>query len=519
MHLRLFSHYIAVVGLFAIACSTSVDTVTKFRFVEATVSQAHEAMRVGTLTSRELVEGYLDRIRQYDQSSLLNSIVVTNPDALAEADALDEEFERTGELRPLHGIPIIVKDNYDTIGLQTAAGSEAMKGSTPPDDAFQVARLKEAGAIVLAKSNMAEWAFSPYVTESSLAGTTRNPYDLERVPAGSSGGTAASVAASFGMIGLGTDTGNSIRGPSSHNMLVGIRSTKGLTSIDGIIPLYARNDVGGPMARTVEDAVRVLELIAGNDPADPITKRSSGHIPESYLEFLNTGALKGVRIGVFRRYIDAEATDPEIRTVMARAISDLMDLGAKIVDPVDIPDYPELTANLWCNTFQHDVNLYLASLGDAAPHRTLASVVESGRYAPYIESRLRRALEITEAPDDRDPICADIFSTPANIAFREAVSRMMDENELDAFIYPTWSNPPRMIGDMESPAGDNSQHLSPHTGFPAITVPMGVTYDGLPAGVTFMGREYSEPLLIGFAYSYEQATRHRKPPARFRELQ
>ncbi|MCZ6704402.1 MAG: amidase family protein, partial [Bacteroidetes bacterium] len=202
-----------------------------------------------------------------------------------------------------------------------------------------------------------------------------------------------------------------------------------------------------------------------------------------------------------------------------RAISDLMDLGAKIVDPVDIPDYPELTAHLWCNTFQHDVNLYLASLGDAAPHRTLASVVESGRYAPYIESRLRRALEITEAPEDRDPICADIFSTPANIAFREAASRMMDENELDAFIYPTWSNPPRMIGDMESPAGDNSQHLSPHTGFPAITVPMGVTYDGLPAGVTFLGREYSEPLLIGFAYSYEQATRHRKPPARFRELQ
>lgn len=519
MILRRLSHYIALVSLFAIACSTSVDTPTKFQFVEATVSQAHEAMRAGTLTSRQLVEGYLDRIRQYDQSSLLNSIVVTNPKALEEADALDAEFERTGELRPLHGIPLIVKDNYDTVGLQTAGGSAAMKGSIPPDDAFQVARLKEAGAIVLAKSNMAEWAFSPYVTESSLAGVTRNPYDLERVPAGSSGGTGASVAASFGMIGLGTDTGNSIRGPSSHNMLVGIRSTKGLTSIDGIIPLYARNDVGGPMARTVEDAVRVLELIAGYDPADPITERSKGHVAESYLEYLNTGALEGARIGVFRRYIDAETTDPEIRTVMERAISELENLGAEIVDPVDIPDYSELTSDLWCNTFQYDINRYLASLGDAAPHKTLASVVESGLFSTYIESRLERALAITVAPEDRDPVCTDIFSTPANIAFREAVSSMMDESGLDAFVYPTWSNPPRMVGDMESPAGDNSQYLSPHTGFPAITVPIGTTHDVLPAGMTFIGREYSEPLLIGFAYSYEQATLYRQPPTRFRELQ
>ncbi len=519
MNSRRSFHYIALASLFTIACGSRVDTPTNFQFVEATVSQAHEAMRSGTLTSRQLVEGYLNRIRQYDQSSLLNSIVVTNPEALKEADALDDEFKRTGELRPLHGIPIIVKDNYDTKGLQTAAGSAAMKGSTPPDDAFQVARLKEAGAIVLAKSNMAEWAFSPYLTESSLAGVTRNPYDLERVPAGSSGGTAASVAASLGMIGLGTDTGNSIRGPSSHTMLVGIRSTKGLTSIDGIIPLYARNDVGGPMARTVEDAVRILDIIVGYDPADPITSRSEGHVAENYLEFLNSDALKDARIGVFRRYIHTETADPEVQSVMEHAISELEDLGAEIVDPVDLPAYPELTSVLWCNTFQHDVNRYLASLGDAAPHKTLASVFESGLFSPYIESRLQRALKITMAPEDRDPICIDIFSTPANVAFRDAVSRMMDENELDAFIYPTWSNPPRLVGDTESPSGDNSQHLSPHTGFPAITVPIGTTYGNLPAGMTFIGREYSEPLLIGFAYSYEQATRHRVAPARFRELQ
>lgn len=511
--------YFALACLLLTGCNSKMDTSDSFQFVEATVASAHESMIAGTLTSRQLVEGYLDRIRQYDQSSLLNSIVILNKDVLAEADALDAEFQQTGILRPLHGIPILVKDNYDTVGLQTAAGSRAMAGSTPPDDAFQIARLKEAGAIVLAKTNMAEWAFSPYVTISSISGTTRNPYDLERVPAGSSGGTGASVAANFGMIGLGTDTGNSIRGPSSHNMLVGIRSTKGLTSIDGIIPLYARNDVGGPMARTVTDAVRILDVIAGYDAADPITARSEGMIPDSYLNYLDESALGGARIGVFRRYIDAESTDAEVRTVMERALGELVDLGATVVDPVDIPNYAELTEPLWCNTFHRDVNNYLASLGEDAPHANLASIIDSGLYAPYIESRLQRGLSITDVPEERDPPCADIFATPANVAFRSAVLDMMQEHDLDAFVYPTWSNPPRLIGDMESPAGDNSQHLSPHTGFPAITVPIGQTHGALPAGMTFIGPEYSEPLLIGLAYSYEQGTKHRTPPERFRELQ
>src|SRR5215813_12884083 len=255
----------------------------KFEICETTIAGIHHAIRSGKITCRGLVEAYLKRIEAYDQSTRLNSIVIVNPQALAEADRLDEEFKRTGKLRPLHGIPVIVKDNYDTKDLQTTGGSLALKGSIPPDDAFQVRRIREAGAIVLAKSNMAEWAFSPMLTESSIAGVTRNPYDLERVPAGSSGGTAAAVAANFGAVGLGTDTGNSIRGPSSHNALVGIRSTMGLTSRQGIIPLYLRNDIGGPMARTVEDAVRVLDAIAGYDPADPITERSEGQRPASYL--------------------------------------------------------------------------------------------------------------------------------------------------------------------------------------------------------------------------------------------
>src|SRR5262247_2258325 len=216
------------------------QTQKKFELCETTIAEIHQAIRSGKITCRQLVEAYLKRIEAYDQPTKLNSVVIVNPQALAEADRLDEEFRRTKKMRRLHGIPVIVKDNYDTKDLQTTGGSLALKGSIPPDDAYQVRKLREAGAIVLAKSNMAEWAFSPMLTESSIAGVTRNPYDLERVPAGSSGGTAAAVAASFGAVGLGSDTGNSIRGPSSHNALVGIRSTMGLTSRDGIIPLYLR---------------------------------------------------------------------------------------------------------------------------------------------------------------------------------------------------------------------------------------------------------------------------------------
>jgi amidase len=260
---------------------------------ELTIAEFHSGLIGGTMTSRGLVEAYLRRIEQYDQPTGLNAFVVLNPYALKRADVLDAEIRRTGELRPLHGVPVVVKDNYDTQDLQTAAGSLAMKGSLPPDDAYQVRKLREAGAVVLGKTNMAEWAFSPYQTVSSIAGTTRNPYDLERVPAGSSGGTAAAVAANLGLVGLGTDTGNSIRGPSSHCCLVGIRSTMGLTSRDGIVPLYLRNDVGGPMCRTVEDAARVLEVIAGHDPADPITRLSVGKTPGSYTEYLDADGLKG----------------------------------------------------------------------------------------------------------------------------------------------------------------------------------------------------------------------------------
>ena len=497
------------------SCSRESTDTPEFNMSEATIAEIHDAFLSGRLTSRELVAHYIERIQEFDQATRLNAIVVINSNARSEAERLDEEFKRTGVLRALHGIPIIVKDNYDTKDLQTTGGSLALQGSIPPDDAYQVSKLREAGAIILAKSNMAEWAFSPYVTESSIAGVTRNPYDLERVPAGSSGGTAAAVAANFGVAGLGTDTGNSIRGPSSHNALVGIRSTMGLTSRDGIIPLYLRNDIGGPMARTVEDAVRILDVIAGYDEADPITRRSGDSAPDSYQAFLDRDGLRGSRIGVFRRYIDTSTMDPEIKSLTEQAIRDLKTQGAIIVDHFDIPGYDELISDIWCNTFQHDLNAYLSSLGDLAPYKNLAEIVASGRYLPGNERILNNALEMTIAPEDRNPPCLDLYSTSKNILFREAILEAMDKASIDAVVYPTWSNPPRKVGDLESPAGDNSQMISPHTGFPAITVPIGFTETGLPAGMTFIGRLFSEPDLIRFVYAYEQATKHRRPPPLF----
>ncbi len=518
--MKRFNHFCLLIILVSLSMKITGDRSAAsvqggFNVVEATIAEIHAAMRSGRLTSRQLVRIYLKRIEELDQKTRLNSIVVINPRALEDADKLDAEFRRTRKLRPLHGIPVIVKDNYDTRDLQTTGGSLALKGSIPPDDAYQVRKLREAGAIVLAKSNMAEWAFSPLVTVSSIAGITRNPYDLTRVPAGSSGGTAAAVAANLGTVGLGTDTGNSIRGPSSHNCLVGIRSTMGLTSRDGIIPLYLRNDIGGPMARTVEDAVRILDVIAGYDPADPITRMSEGKRPESYLKFLDKNGLKGARIAVFRRYIDAPTTDPRIRELMDRAIADLKSFGATIVDPFDVPEYENLTRDIWCNTFRHDVNNYLATLGSDAPYRTIDEIVQSGLYSPYIESRLKRGIENRQVPERMTPPCLDLYTDQRSIAFRNAVLKAMEDAKVDAIIYPTWSNPPRKIGDMESPAGDNSQYLSPQTGFPAITVPMGFTDDGLPAGITCLGSAFSEPDLIRFVYAYEQGTKHRRQPPKF----
>ena len=367
-------------------------------------------------------------------------------------------------------------------------------------------------AIVLAKSNMAEFAFSPYETVgSALPGYTLNPYAPNRVTAGSSGGTAAAVAAGFGAIGLGTDTGNSIRGPSSHNLLVGIRSTLGLTSRDGIVPLYLDHDVGGPMARTVADAVAVLDVIAASDPADAATVEADSRRAESYAAHLVEGALDGARLGVVRQLSETDTTDPEVHAAFERALADLRAAGAETLDIV-VSELDEIPGDeLWCSRFRNDIENNLASL-TGPPVHTLQEIIDSGRTHRSIRGALR-AFQGFEGPPEQNESCVIAGENGRRLA--AGVRAVLDTNELDALVYPTWSNPPRLIGDLQTPAGDNSQDLSPHTGFPAITVPMGLVgegYPGLPVGITFLAAAWSEPRLIELAYSYEQATHHRVAP-------
>ena len=486
-----------------------------FRVEETTIAAVHSAFRTKSLTCHQLVQRYLDRIAAYDKSGpAINAIITINSKAIPIADSLDRRFAREGITGPLHCIPIVVKDNYETSDLQTTAGSLALKGWIPRQDATMVARIRAAGAIVLAKSNMAEWAFTPYETVSSiLPGYTKNPYALDRVTAGSSGGTAAAVAANEGEVGLGTDTGNSIRGPSAHNALVGIRSTMGLTSRAGVVPLSNGADIAGPMARTVADAVAVFQVVAGEDPADPVTAASRGRRETDYTKFVIPGGLHGARIGVLRQAYERPSTDSEVVTVFNRAITALKTQGATIIDPSGIDSLAAVlrTGAGGCNTFKFDLERYFAARGQNAPVKTIAEVLRSGNFHPTVELRLRNADTVTVPPEDA-PGCK--AREVMRDRFRTAVVKMMDSLKLDALVYPTWSNPPRLIGDLNTPAGDNSQLFSPTTGFPAITVPMGYTRaNALPAGITFFGRPWSEGKLIALAYGFEQATHHRRPPA------
>ena len=476
--------------------------------VELDIAGIHQGLQAGDFTCAELVAAYLARIEAYDrQDPALHAIVTVNPQAMDRASEADERLAGSGLSadRPLECVPMIVKDNYDTADLPTSAGSASLEDSIPPDDAFQVQRIREAGAIVLAKSHMAEFAFSAYQSLGSvIPGHVRNPYDPYRVPAGSSGGTGAAVAASFGAVGLGTDTGNSIRGPSSHNALFGIRSTMGLTSRDGIVPLNLFRDIGGPMARTVEDGVRVFDVLAGPDPADEATEGFERE--DNYLQYLDAGPLTDFRIGVVRQLSDTETADADIGTLFEAALADLGTLGATVVDPVRIEGL-EAEGSLWCNPFRAQLEAYLASLGPGAPVTTLADLVEGGDFHPSIRPRLETALEVEGEPQD---VCAEANQLAGEL--RAEVGSLFEAEELDALAFPTWSNPPRLLGDLTTPHGNNSPQLSPPTGFPAVTVPMGFTPSGLPGGLQLLGNALGEGALFRISYAYEQATGHRKPP-------
>jgi amidase len=476
---------------------------------ELTISDIHAAYQNGKFNSQQLVQAYLDRIEEMDNN--INSISMVNPNAKEMAKALDEEFQQTKTLRPLHGIPLIVKDNINTKGLPTTAGSMALQDFYPEEDAFIIKKLVAAGAIVIAKSNMAEWAFSPMHSESSTVGITKNPYNLDYVPAGSSGGTGASMASNFGTIGLGTDTGNSIRGPSSHNALVGFRTTLGLVSREGIVPLYLRNDVVGPMCRTVEDAVKVLEVIAGYDAKDPLTRYSEGRTSFNYTQYLDKDGLKGARIGVLKDLI-GDNMDEEVNILFEKALFDMANLGATI-EYVEIPDFEQLSQDQWCPTFRTDLEDFLKSYVNRDTLQTLEDIMRIGTHSAYTKARMERLSTNTLRRENPALPCEDAYTDSRRIAFREAIEAKMDELQLDAIVYPSWNNKPARITFFEEEyKGDNSQIVSPHTGQPAFTVPMGYTSENLPAGIQFLGRMFDEPVLIRLTYSFEQATMHRKSP-------
>ncbi len=486
----------------------------QFEVEETTIAEVHAAMKAGSLSCRSLVDKYLKRIDAYDKNGPgINAIILVNPNVQAEADELDRKYKASGFTGPLHCVPVIVKDNFETKGIRSTNGALAFEKFIPNKDAFQVRRIKEAGALVLAKSNLAEWAFTPYETVSSiLPGYTHNPYALDRVTAGSSGGTAAAIAASLGLVGLGSDTGNSIRGPSSHQSLVGIRSTMGLTSRAGVMPLSYLADIAGPMTRTVEDAVKVFQVIVGEDPADPVTAAAKAHPAPDYAKSLVKDGLKGARIGILRQAYERESTDPEIVKIFMNAVDELKSAGAVIVDPVTVEGLEGRRGQGGgpCRGFKYDINHYLADLGDLAPKKNLTEIIASNGFHPTVQRRLEQAEKGPENGPESDACKAD---SAYRQKVRDAVNQTMDKYKLDAFVYPTWSNPPRLIGDLNTPAGDNSQFYSPTTGFPAIQVPMGFSRGGtLPAGMTIFGRAWDEATLLKFAYAYEQATHHRRPP-------
>lgn len=481
-----------------------------FKLEEATITSINQAYDAGIINAQTLVQLYINRIETYDP--LINAIITVNPDALSIAAALDQERQLSGPRSPLHGIPVIVKDNFNTSDMPTTGGVLALDGFIPSRDAFQVELLREAGAIILAKANLSEFAFSGSTSISSLGGQTVNPYDPLRSPAGSSGGTGAAIGANFGVIGLGTDTGGSIRNPSSFNALVGVRPTIGLSSRSGIIPLALSQDTAGPMTRTVWDAALTLDYTVGFDPSDPITLNSIGNIPTSYTNALSLTGLQGARIGVVRDLFGLD-TDPEtaqVNNIINDAITLMEGLGATFVD-VTIPNLSQILAypSLSAFEFKFNLNDYLEEFN--APYQSLQEIIDSGLFLPNNTSTLNNRNNVTDL--DTNATYQDIIQNRPGLTQGSLLTAL---DGLDALLYPTAIAPPRL--NSQGQRIGSSNRLSAFSGFPAVTLPAGFTtatadIPSLPVGMEFLGRAFSEPLLLQFAYAYEQAALVRIAPA------
>jgi Asp-tRNA(Asn)/Glu-tRNA(Gln) amidotransferase A subunit family amidase len=497
----------ALLAVFALATPPApvAQTPRDFDVLEKTIPELQAAMAAGTVTSKQLVSAYLARIKAYDHDGpRLSAMIALNPRALDAADALDQERAARGPRGPLHGIPVVIKDNFETADMPTTGGSIALAGFETGRDAFQVRKLREAGAVIVGKTNLHELA-SGITTISSLGGQTRNPYDPRRNPGGSSGGTAAAIAANFAAAGMGSDTCGSIRIPAANNNLFGLRGTLGLSSRDGIIPLSHTQDIGGPLARDVTDLAIMLDATVGADAGDPATSASRGHVPASYREALRTDSLKGVRIGILKNNFGAAPEDEEAGAIVRHAIDAMQKQGADTVD-VTVPGLEDLVggSSVIDAEFKFDLMDYLARSPNA-PVRSLGDILARGAYHASLDSSLKRrnAVEAREtetyrrARIKRDAVRAVILAT-------------MDEQRLDALAYPVLRRKPAIVGEPQR-GGENCQ-LSPSTGLPAMSMPAGFTSDGLPIGVELLGAAWRESQLLTIAYAYEQAVHPRRPP-------
>ncbi|HJQ53122.1 MAG TPA: amidase [Gemmatimonadaceae bacterium] len=491
--------------------------ISPFELEETTVADLAAAMASGRMTSRSITQAYLDRIAELDrQGPTLRHVIEINPDALSIADALDRE-RKAGKIRgPLHGVPILVKDNLDTADrMMTTAGSLALAGSIAPRDSTVVAKLRAAGAVLLGKTNLSEWANfrSSHSTSgwSGRGGQAKNPYVLDRNPCGSSSGTGGAVSANLAALGIGTETDGSIVCPSSANGLVGIKPTVGLVSRAGIIPIAHSQDTAGPMARTVRDAAILLGAIAGADPRDAATSASAGKVESDYTRFLDAGGLRGARIGVARKYLGfSDAVD----ALMANAIDAMKKQGAVIVDPVEIAADPDGEFDVLLYEFKADLNAYLAGLGPKAPVRTLADIIafndaHKDQEMPFFGQDIMTKAEAKGPLTDKAYL--DALAKNHKRSRDEGIDATMAKNKLDAIIAPTGG--PAWVTDLVN--GDHFtggySTMSAVAGYPHVTVPMGFVRE-LPVGLSIFGGAWSEPVLIRFAYAYEQATKNRKAP-------
>jgi Asp-tRNA(Asn)/Glu-tRNA(Gln) amidotransferase A subunit family amidase len=503
---------VALAGL-VLASVANAQTTTGFRFQEATIASVHRALASGALTCTQLTRLYLDRIDAYDRKGpVLRAILTVNPRAMELAAEMDRSYKSNpASAGSLHCIPIILKDNFNTHDMPTTAGFIGMKDSVPPADAFTVERMRRAGALILAKANLQEFARGG-MSVSSLGGQVRNPYDLTRTPGGSSGGTGAAIAANFGLLGTGSDTGQSIRSPASANNLVGIRPTRGLVSRAGVVPNSLTQDEIGPITRTVTDAALLLDVMAGYDPSDPITAFSHGRIPKSYTSLLSADALRGSRIGLMTNMLGTAERHQEVNEVMEGVAARMASLGATIVR-FDLPEYDKLAGSVSTGQFEARTVMerYFARLGPGAPVKTLADVVAAK--TSVVHETL--AADLARVDDMSSQAYKDRMLNRDRL--RLAVATKIADLNLDAILYPLQKILVAPIGPGEQPERNGT--LSNGTGFPAVTFPGGFSPPtasaplGVPVGAELLGLDHDEPKLLAYAYAFEQATRLRRLPA------